>query len=246
VLDEARNINADTLVVYHPLIFRPLETLDFSDHIAQLAGRCIAQGLSVIVVHTALDNAPPGKALGDHLAAQIGLHEVRVLKPSGHEPLFKIVVWTPPETLENVQKALWDSGAGHIGNYEHASFRSRGTGTFRPLPDAAPYSGKVGELSEADEWRLEVVVAGRDRERAVRAMLEVHPYEEVAYDVYPLHNSAEPFSAARQGELPENEAWQQFARNMRNSLGAPGCAWFLPEKRMCEKSPVCPAAAPVT
>jgi dinuclear metal center YbgI/SA1388 family protein len=218
-LEEARGFEA--MVVYHPPIFRALENLDFKDHTAKLAAQCIVQGLNIVAVHTALDGAPQPHALGDKLAEQLGLQNVSVLKPSGHEPLFKIVVFVPPEALEKVSNAMWDAGAGNIGNYERAAFRNKGTGTFRPLPGANPYDGEIGKQEEADEWRLEVIVPATQRDEVIRAMKAAHPYEEVAYDAYPLHNMAEPFGAARMGELPTSTHLRDFAQTTIANLRAP-------------------------
>jgi hypothetical protein len=198
------------------------------------------------VAHSALDNAPLGQSLGDRLAAQIGLREVRVLKPSGYEPLFKIVVWTPPEALEKVGEALWEAGAGHIGHYDRASFRSRGTGTFRPLPGADPYSGHVGHLEEADEWRLEVIVAGRDSERAIDAMLQVHPYEEVAYDVYRCTTPWNLSARRAWANLPNPSLLKRSRKLLKTRSQRRVYVWFPPLKPLCGKLPVCQAAAPVT
>ncbi len=96
---------------------------------------------------------------------------------------FKLAVYVPEEALERVRLALGDAGAGKIGDYSHCSFRARGTGAFRPLEGASPHIGTVGELEEVAEWKLEAVVLEEDVERVLAAMLEAHPYEEVAYDL---------------------------------------------------------------
>jgi dinuclear metal center YbgI/SA1388 family protein len=220
VLDEAGG--AQALVVYHPLIFRALENLNFQNHTARLAARAIAQNLNVIAMHTALDHAPQPGALGDRLAASLGLQEVGVLQPDGHEALFKIVVFTPPEALEAVAEAMWDAGAGCIGNYERTAFRGRGTGTFRPLPGSDPYDGEVGKQQEADEWRLEVIVPATQRDGVIAAMKAAHPYEEVAFDAYPLHNSGLPYGAARIGALAGSTPIVEYARAITAKLKAPG------------------------
>ena len=186
-----------------------------------MPARCISQGLNVIAAHSALDNAPQPHALGDHLATSLGLEDIGVLRPTGHEPLFKIVVFTPPEALEKVSAALWDAGAGSIGNYDRASFRMRGTGTFRPLPGANPYDGEIGKMEEADEWRLEVIVPATQRDAVIRAMIAAHPYEEVAYDAYPLHNLADPYGAARSGVLREALSLEAWAQHVQSTLEAP-------------------------
>jgi len=212
----------DALVVYHPLLFRPLDNLDYSNHTVRLTGRCITLGLHLIAVHTALDHAPQPFALGDHLAHSLGLHNVEILAPSGHESLWKIAVFTPPEAVDTVSAALWDAGAGHIGCYDQTSFRTRGTGTFRALPGADPYSGEIGKREDADEWRLEVIVPLAQRDAAVRALIAAHPYEEVAYDVYALHNKGAAYGAARRGQPGETPVLlDDFARTVQERLNAP-------------------------
>lgn len=222
VLSEAEG--AQAMVVYHPLLFRALENLDFVNHTARLAARCIAQNLNVIAVHTALDHALPPRALGDKLAQTLGLQDVGVLQPDGHEELCKIVVFVPDENLRAVQDAMWQAGAGQIGNYDCASFRARGTGTFRPNENAHPHSGEIGTLEQADEWRLEVIAPRRESTPIIAAMKAAHPYEEVAYDVFDLQNrdSNQAFGAARVGALAGSTPMLEYARDIAAKLNAPG------------------------
>ena len=162
VLEEARN--CDALFVYHPPIFRALENLDFSRGTTRLLARCMEQNLAVVAVHTVLDNAPPGRALGDFLARSLGLENIAVLKPSGREALWKLTVFVPDANLETVRDAMWRAGAGQIGNYREASFMARGTGTWTPREGAHPHLGTIGKREERDEWRLEVIVPNSARE----------------------------------------------------------------------------------
>lgn len=220
VLDAAVGFNA--LVVYHPLIFRPLPDLNFVSHTARLAARCISLNVNVIALHTALDNADQPHALGDKLAQLLDLNDVKVLSPSGSEALEKMVVFTPPEAHENVQQAMWQAGAGHIGNYDCAGFSVRGTGTFRPLEGSDPYSGKLDELEQVDEWRLEMIVPASRRAAVEKAMLAAHPYEEVAYDVYSLKRSGQNYGAARLGVLSQEMELDELARQVQLQLNPPG------------------------
>lgn len=220
VLDEATDL--DVLVVYHPLIFRPLDDLNFASHTARLAACCIRENINVIALHTAMDNADLPNALGDHLARQLELNNIKVLSPSGREALEKIVVFVPPEAHEKVQNAMWQAGAGHIGNYDCASFSTRGVGTFRPLEGSDPYSGELGKLEKADEWRLEIIVPARLRDVAVAAMIAAHPYEEVAYDVYSLNQKGQHFGAARMGELSQEMSLDQLTLQVQQQLNPPG------------------------
>jgi dinuclear metal center YbgI/SA1388 family protein len=222
VFDEATG--AQAIVVYHPLIFRALENLNFQNHTARLAARCLAQNLNVIAMHTALDHALPPRALGDKLAQTLGLRGTGVLQPDGHEELCKIVVFVPAENLQDVQNAMWQAGAGQIGNYDCASFRARGTGTFRPNEDAHPHSGEIGKLEQADEWRLEVIALRRESTPIIAAMKAAHPYEEVAYDVFDLQNrdSNQAFGSARVGALAGSTPIAEYARDIAGKLQAPG------------------------
>lgn len=220
VLQEAEGCQC--IVIYHPLIFRALENLNFQSHTVRLAGQCIARGQSVIALHTALDHAPQPHALGDHLAQSLGLEEVAVLKPDGHEALVKIVVFVPDENLREVQDAMWQAGAGQIGNYDCASFRTRGTGSFRPNEQANPHLGTRGELEQVDEWRLEVIAPRSCQNQVVAAMKVAHPYEEVAYDVIALENKGEGYGAARVGTLPQPLSLREYAAQVERTLQPPG------------------------
>ncbi|MEO6907401.1 MAG: Nif3-like dinuclear metal center hexameric protein, partial [Abditibacteriaceae bacterium] len=178
--------------------------------------------INVIALHTALDNADSPNALGDHLARQLELTDIKVLSPSGSEALEKIVTFVPLEVFEKVKAAMWQAGAGHIGNYDNASFSTRGTGTFRPLEGSDPYSGNVGVLESVDEWRLEMIVPTRRRAAVVAAMREAHPYEEVAYDIFALQQGGEKYGAARMGELAEPLLLDDLAKQVERQLQPPG------------------------
>jgi putative NIF3 family GTP cyclohydrolase 1 type 2 len=95
------------------------------------------------------------------------------------------------------------------------------TGTFRPLPGSDPYEGKVGHMEEVDEWRVEVIVPATQRDQVIRAMIDAHPYEEVAYDAYPLHNMAEPYGSARVGQLKHSSSLNDWAQRVQVLLNAP-------------------------
>ncbi|PQV63259.1 dinuclear metal center protein, YbgI/SA1388 family [Abditibacterium utsteinense] len=220
VLDAAQSF--DCLVVYHPLLFRPLENLDFKNHTARLAARILTKNQSLIAVHTALDGAAPPNALGDALAASLGLQNVEVLSPSGSEKLVKIGAMVPPDSLQKIADAMWNAGAGKIGFYDQASFQTEGKGTFRPLDGARPFEGEIGARSEVAEVRLEVIAPESGWKNVVAALQEAHPYEEVAFDVTLLLNSTknEEFGPARIGEIPAC-GLKDFAARVQSALSPP-------------------------
>ena len=103
----------------------------------------------------------------------------------------KIVVFVPLSHADIVRKAMGDAGAGQIGNYDHCSFSSKGIGRFIPNEGAKPTIGVVGKPEEVEEERIEMICSKDKASRVIEAMKKVHPYEEVAFDIYPLLSEEE-------------------------------------------------------
>ena len=102
----------------------------------------------------------------------------------------KLVVFVPPEALDGVRDALFAAGAGRIGDYERCSWYAEGTGTFLGGETSSPTVGERGQEERIPELRLETVYPAEREEEVVRALLAAHPYEEPAYDLYPLVHRA--------------------------------------------------------
>lgn len=103
----------------------------------------------------------------------------------------KIVVFVPKTHTDIVRKALGDAGAGKIGNYSHCSYSVDGKGRFLPLEGAKPTIGNVGKYEEVIEERIECICERTMAKRVLEEMRKVHPYEEVAFDIYPLIDESE-------------------------------------------------------
>lgn len=131
-------------------------------------------------------------------------------------------MFVPVTHVDAVRTALGDAGAGHIGNYSHCTFNSEGTGTFIPQEGTTPYIGEVGRLERVEEVRIETIIPASLQRRVVKAMLAAHPYEEVAYDVYPLDNKGETLGLGKIGYLQEEMSLQQFAEHVKHSLDVKG------------------------
>lgn len=185
-------------VCHHPNPFHPLKRIDVDTY----AARAWATGLNVFAAHTNLDAAPGG--VNDALASALGLSDTRPLLPCAGARLVKFVTYVPPDHLAAMRTACAQAGAGHIGNYDECSFAWAGTGTFRPLPGAEPFTKTmVGELEQADEYRLEMIVLAHLQDAVVAAAKAAHPYEEMAYDVYALANPDPRVGMGRIGTLPD-------------------------------------------
>lgn len=201
VAAEAVEVGAGMLVAHHPLIFKPLPRLTYDDPLAALLSYLVKKDIAVYSAHTSLDRARWG--VSDALAEVLGLKDARPLAPAVEVAPYKLAVFAPGEAVDALVDAIMESGGGIIGDYAGCTFRTAGVGTFVPAPTARPYAGKIGELNRIEEFRLEAVVS-RDRLNGVlSAIKSVHPYEEIAYDVYRLDNPEPGTGFGRIGYLPE-------------------------------------------
>jgi dinuclear metal center YbgI/SA1388 family protein len=218
VVREAAGRDCGLVVAHHPLLFRPLRSLDLDDPTSRIAGEALTSRVAVAACHTNADAARPG--VTDALAEVLDLRVSDVLRPADADDRAKLVTFVPPDATAKVLDALALAGAGGIGEYSHCSFRVAGTGTFLPSSRATPAIGQRGELNEVQEDRVEVVLP-RDRvDAAVGALIQSHPYEEVAYDVYPLL-AGKGLGPGRLAEPDQELSGAGLADRCRDRLGAP-------------------------
>lgn len=216
VVAEAVRRSADLIIAHHPLIYCPLPDIRLDVYPQSLVYRLINAGIALYVMHTNYDAAEGG--INDTLAARLGVIDTQVLDPTHIEKMFKLAVFVPTEAIDAVRDAIFEAYPGEIGNYSHCSFSSPGTGTFKPLPGATPYLGKVGEIEKADELRLEVIVPEKSLHDVISSMVAAHPYEEVAYDVYPLANKGMTHGIGLYGRLRTPMTFDGFCEMVRDVL----------------------------
>ena len=188
------------LIAAAPLISQPLSALRWDDPIGSKVAHLVQRQVSLYVLSSAFAAAPGG--FDDCLAERLGLAPSGSLVPTMAETQLKFVVFVPEKDVERVRTAAAEAGAGVIGDYQYCSYSSTGRGTYLPQPGANPAIGSVGKLEEVQEARLELLVPQRDLQGVIAAVLDAHPYEEVAYDIYPLRNPGVLFGRGRIGELP--------------------------------------------
>src|SRR5699024_11083814 len=128
----------------HPMIFRPLSSIDFDSVKGTVIKKLIQNNITVYASHTNLDIASGG--VNDLLSEAISLENVKPLIPTHTESLVKLIVFTPVDYVQQVVDALSEVGAGHIGNYSHCTFQSPGQGTFKPLEGTDPFIGTHGKI----------------------------------------------------------------------------------------------------
>ncbi len=235
VLDEAVTGGAGLIIAHHPLIFKGLKHLNGGNLVEDLVIKAIKNDVAVYAIHTNLDNAAEGVNL--RLAKQLGLLNTRVLSPSGK--LKKMVIFVPESHADAVRKAMLNAGAGHIGRYSHCSFGIHGEGSFKALEGTHPFVGKQGEIHFEKEVRLESITPDYLVNTVLDAVLVVHPYEEVAYDIYPLENSGANVGAGMIGELPVAMSPHDFLLEVKKKLGAQQLRHGMLMNRKVKKVAVC-------
>ena len=217
VVEEAIGMKAQLILSHHPFIFKGLKSIDEGDVKGRLVHRIIRNDLCVYSAHTNLDFAEGG--INDYLAGLLDLEEVKNLKEHLSDKLYKVVVFVPEESLDAVRDAMSGSGAGWIGRYSDCSFAAKGTGTFKPLEGTNPYIGSTGKLEKVQEYRLETVVSQWNLHKTVDAIIKVHPYEEVAYDVYPLEIEGKQYGYGKVGTLKSPMELEDFIGLVKRKLG---------------------------
>lgn len=229
VVSDAVDSGADLLITHHPLIFKPVKQVDFDTALGQIIRRSANGRLAIYTAHTSLDKAPGG--LNDMLADKIGLTATGPLVSGEKTRLFKLVLFVPTAHVQAVTDVLVAAGAGCIGNYSGCTFRTEGLGTFIPGPGTTPYSGTPGRLNDAVEARIEVVVTDVDLEKAVAAVEAVHPYESMAYDIYPVVTRDRQPGLGRVGTLKEPMELGAFAEYVSRCLDLASSARMVGDPR---------------
>jgi len=220
VLDEAERAGLNLLACYHPPIFKPIRRLTAEDPAPlSLLWRAARLGCAIYSMHTALDAAAGGT--NDVICQACGLTDVQPLDfARAAEAQCKIVVFVPPDDVDDVAEAMFAAGAGWIGQYHHCSFRLRGEGTFWGTEATSPHIGRAGRLERVDEIRLEAVCPRAAVPEVVQAIRAAHPYEEPAFDIYPLEPTPADAGMGRIGKLPRSISVAALARKLKKTLGA--------------------------
>ena len=242
VVDEATSWDADLLVVHHPLLLRAVHSVAATTPKGRIVHSLIRHGIALHVCHTNADS--PSRGVSAALAAALGVSDALPLEPHAGDPVDKIVVFVPHADLERVTDALAAAGAGALGDYERCRFVSPGTGSFRPMAGARPVIGRVGDLEQVAEFRLEMVAPRGRRSAVVAALRAAHPYEEPAYDVLEMAALPGDRGSGRIGRLADPLPLRDFASRVVATLPATGGAVRVAGDpgRMIETVAVCGGA----
>ncbi len=215
VLDEAIEHGDGLIIAHHPVIFGGLKKLTGGNDVERIVMKAIRGHVAIYAAHTNLDLV--GNGVNRMIGKQLGLHHMRVLSPK-KDSLKKLTVFCPEGHEEQVRNAIFEAGAGEFGGYDQCSFSTAGFSTFRAGPGSDPYVGQVGERHQANETRIEAAVPVENEKGVVAALLAVHPYETVAYDLVPLTNSNPDVGFGMIGELEAEVPEQHFLETIRETM----------------------------
>jgi dinuclear metal center YbgI/SA1388 family protein len=236
VVAEAVELGANLIISHHPVIFSGLKSITGRSAVERIVLKAIRHNIALYAAHTNLDSVPGG--INDRLCDILGLQKRQVLSPLKGQ-LVKIVTFVPHEQASKVRQAMFAAGAGGIGCYDCCSFSSDGSGSFRASEGANPFVGEVGQLHFEAEARIEVICPRILINGAVEAMVEAHPYEEVAYDIIPIENDYQKVGIGMVGELEEPLEVSNFLEMVKEKLGCSVLRFSNPQKSHIKKVAVC-------
>jgi dinuclear metal center YbgI/SA1388 family protein len=236
VLDEAIQKECNLVISHHPLIFHPLKKLSGRNDTQQMVVKAIRNNIAVYAMHTNLDNSVNG--LNWFICKKLGLVNCSLLSPL-KGMLRKLITFCPIKHAEKVRQALFDAGAGRIGNYDSCSYSLEGKGSFRALENAKPFVGEKNRIHFEDEIRIEVIYPLFREEALINALKENHPYEEVAYDLYPLSNTYGDAGSGMKGELDPGMDISVFLDRVKSLLRIPVLRHSKSFGQMIRKVAVC-------
>ncbi|MBY0485859.1 MAG: Nif3-like dinuclear metal center hexameric protein [Flavobacteriaceae bacterium] len=219
VIDEAIAKNCNLVVCFHPILFSGLKKITGKNYVERSILKAIKNDIAIYAVHTALDNHKNG--VNKIFCDALGLKNTKVLVP---KPNFiqKLVTYTIPENVEQVRNALFDAGAGKIGNYEDCSFNSKGIGTYMGNENSNPEIGERFEFVEAPEIKIEVTFEKHLQSKILKALFSNHVYEEVAYEIYDLQNTHQNIGLGMIGSLETPMSETEFLTFVKDKMQCGG------------------------
>jgi len=215
VVEEAVKKKVGLIIAHHPIVFSGLKKITGKNYVERTLLKAIKNDIAIYAAHTNLDSIEGG--VNGKICEKLGLLNCRILQPAG-SLLKKLVTFVPVDHAEKVREALFNAGAGHIGNYDSCSFNTEGQGTFRAGENTNPFVGEKGKIHHENEIRLETIFPGYIQGKVINALLQAHPYEEVAYDIYPLDNKFNKVGMGMIGYLPEEKEEKDFLQQLKDTF----------------------------
>lgn len=227
-LDKAVSEGCNLVITHHPMLFMGVKRINpEKDPLSRMIQKAIKNDITILSHHTNLDFTPGG--VNYVMAQKLGLENIRTLAPL-EKKQFKISVFVPADAVDAVAEAMFSAGAGRIGEYEKCSYRTKGQGTFFGSDASNPAVGEKGKLEFVDEERLEVIVDEWNLEAVREALITAHPYEEPAYDIFPVENRNTVYGPGAVGELKKPLPVKDFLKKTADTFGIQALRHSAPVK----------------
>jgi len=213
-LEEALEAGANLIISHHPVIFKAIKKLSGASYAERIIRKAMRNDIALYAGHTNWDNYKQG--VNWKIAEKLGLQNPKILIPKND--LWKLTVFIPKDHCEQTVNALHEAGAGSVGHYEYCSFRTEGEGFFKPKKEAKPFIGKPGKAEKVTEIRVELLVNNHLKNKALKVLNEVHPYEEAAYFLHPVGNPNQDLGAGMIGNLPVPIEAHEFLNTVKKTF----------------------------
>ncbi|WP_256010894.1 Nif3-like dinuclear metal center hexameric protein [Desertivirga xinjiangensis] len=219
VVDEAIEKNCGLIISHHPIVFKGLKKFNGNTYVERVVMKALKHDIALYAIHTNFDHVLDG--VNSMICDKLGLKNCTVLSPKTGL-LKKLVTFCPLSHAEIVSDALFSAGAGSIGRYSECSFNTEGIGTFKAGSNTDPYVGEKGIRHQESEISIETIYPSSIERKVLQALFQAHPYEEVAYDLYPLSNGFQEVGAGMLGhldaEMPEADFLQLVKKNLHATV----------------------------
>ncbi len=215
VVNEAINNNCNLIVSFHPIIFSGLKKITGKTYVERVVQKAIKHDIAIYSNHTALDNSWNG--VNAMICEKLGLKNRSVLIPQ-NETIKKLITFVPSKDAKKVRDALFAVGGGSIGNYKNCSFNLEGKGSFKGNEASNPVKGKKGELHFEAETQIGITFEKHLQNNILKTLFEVHPYEEVAYEITTLENTNHQIGMGMIGEFEKEMDETEFLKFLKKTM----------------------------
>lgn len=213
IVEEAVNKGLNLIVSHHPIMIAGVKKINGKDYTERIILKAIKNDIAIYAAHTNLDSIWGG--VSSKMADKLDLKNQRILAPASNR-LMKLVYFVPVDQAEQTRSAVFEAGAGEIGAYDMCSYNLEGKGSFRAGEDTNPFVGNKGEIHFEQEARVETILPKHLKNKVVKALISAHPYEEVAYDLYPIENKFDRVGYGIIGELEEESDESVFLERLKD------------------------------
>ena len=217
VVDEAIANGFNLVISHHPIVFKGLKRFNGGNYVERVVMKAIKHDIALYAIHTNFDNVLVG--VNKKICDKLGVKDPRILKPK-ESALKKLVTFCPDADAEKVRRALFEAGAGWIGNYSECSYNTEGFGTFKAGEGTDPHVGEIGKRHHEAEVRIETIYPANIERRLIAALFEAHPYEEVSFDLYPVSNPYPQVGSGMIGNLENDQDESSFLKQVKEQLNA--------------------------